>query len=409
VTRPEEPMADDKAKKPKIDLKARLGKTTQMGMGGPGVVPTPAPSGPGATPPPPPSDPLARSPSAPAPPPSRPGSSVPAPPIGIAPPPGLSPGIPLPAFGAPARRQAEPKQSAQQQTIKVEIGEEIHTERKKARRNAMFAAFAGALVGLGLGFVAGGSSEKGDRAKGAARGAQLLEKDVKTATDKLKELDTKLQESAEKLKNKGFPDDLVGALGGLTIPFDDTNLDGKGVNGMPSRLFRLVLDYTDGCKNANKLRESLRNLAGMTKDPITKAWKEETSPVANFSVVFHSEGQKQGVAAELVPNHTPFEWKKDWAEKYKVTKLEGGKPAEKEVKRYVKGDLPGNDPVAIPVDPKTTAAFTSDVMLGRLNKAIYDLRVELEGNKENPTNETPGIIKSGEDLANELHKASLNQ
>jgi DNA-binding beta-propeller fold protein YncE len=30
-------------------------------------------------------------------------------------------------------------------------------------------------------------------------------------------------------------------------------------------------------------------------------------------------------------------------------------------------------------------------------------------NKENPTNETPGLVKMGEDLANELHKASLNQ
>ncbi len=129
--------------------------------------------------------------------------------------------------------------------------------------------------------------------------------------------------------------------------------------------------------------------------------------MANFSVVFRSEGSK--VAAELVPNPAPFAWKADWAEKYKVTKLEGGKPTEKEVKRYQKGDLPGGDLTGIPVDPKTTAAFTSDVMVGRLSKAIYDLRTDLEGNKDNPTNETPGIIKAGEDLANELHKASLNQ
>jgi hypothetical protein len=330
------------------------------------------------------------------------------PPPGIAPPPGLSPGIPLPPF-APQRRQAEPKPSAAQQTIKVEIGEEIHEERKKARRNVVFGALAGAAIGLGLGWVAGGSAEKGDRARNAARGAGLLEKDVKAAGEKLKDLDAKLQEAAEKLKNKSFPDDLGAALSGLTIPFDDTNLDNKGVNGMPSKLFRLVLDFTDGCKAANKARESLRNLTGLTKDPITKAWKEETAPMANFSVVFHSEGSKNNVAAELVPNPSPFQWKSDWAEKYKVTKLEGGKPAEKEAKRYSKGDLPGSDLVAIPVDPKTTAAFTSDVMIGRLNKALYDLRVELEGNKENPTNETPGLLKSGEDLANELHKASLNQ
>jgi hypothetical protein len=404
-------MADDKSKKPKIDLKARLGKT-QMGMGAPAALPAPLPGPGGGMPPAPPSDPAdGRGSVAPAPA-SRPSGvpgAIPPPPAGIAPPPGLSPGIPLPPFGPQPRRAApaEPKQSAAQQTIKVEIGEEIHAERKKSRNRIFLGAFAGAVVGLGIGFVAGGSSATGDRARAGARGAGLLEKDVKAATDKLKELDQKLSDASDKLKNKAFPDDLGTSLAGLTIPFDDTNLDGKGVNGMPSRLFRLVLDFTEGCKGANKARESLKNLAGFTKEPITKAWKEESSPMANFSVVFRQEGKN--VAAELVPNPAPFGWKTDWNEKYKVTKIEGGKPAEKEVKRYVKGDLPGGDLTGIPVDPKTTAAFTSDVMLGRLNKAIYDLRQELEGNKDNPTNETPGIMKSGEDLANELHKASQIQ
>jgi hypothetical protein len=61
------------------------------------------------------------------------------------------------------------------------------------------------------------------------------------------------------------------------------------------------------------------------------------------------------------------------------------------------------------VDPKTSAALTSEVLIARLNKAVYDLRIQLNGNKENPTNETPGLVKMAEDLANELHKASLNQ
>jgi len=336
-------------------------------------------------------------------------SAIPAPPVGIAPPPGLSPGIPLPPFGPrpQPRPQAEPKPTAAQQTIKVDVGEEIELERKKSRTRIGMGAVAGVVVGLAIGWVAGGAASTGERAKNAARGAGLLEKDVKAATDKLKELDQKLQDAAEKLKNKTFPEDLGTGLAATTIPFDDTNLDGKGVGGMPGKLFRLVLDFTEGAKSANKSRESLKNLTGFTKDPITKAWKEEAAPLANFSVVFHMEGSKP--AAELVPNTTPFLWRGDWAEKYKVNKLEGGKPAEKEAKRYVKGDIAGGDLTAIPIDPKTTAAFTSDVMLGRLSKAIYDLRVDLEGNKDNPTNETPGMIKSGEDLANELHKASLLQ
>jgi hypothetical protein len=402
-------MAEDKAKKTKIDLKARLGRTTAMGMTSPGALPAP----PGATPVPGAPDAPSSSPgsgpgSVPAPPASRP-SNIPAPapsvrPMGIAPPPGLSVGIPLPAF-APQQRQApraEPKQSAAQQTIKVEIGEEIHEERKKARNRAMMAAAAGVVIGGVIGFVAGGSSEKGDRAKGAARGASALTKDVKAANDKLKELDAKLTEAADKLKNKAFPDDLATALAGLTIPFDSTNLDGKGVGGMPNKLFKLVLTYTSDVENLNKSRESLKNLIGFAKDPITKAWKEESAPVVNYSILFRSDGGK--VVGDLVPNKDTFPWKGDFPGKYKVV----SKPTDKDVVRWVKGDLTGgSDTIAIPIDPKTTAAFSTEVFSGRLIKAIAEMREALNGNKDNPTNETPGLLKNGDDLANELHKACL--
>jgi hypothetical protein len=403
-------MADEK-KKTKIDLKARLGKTTQVGLGTPGV---PAPAG--VTPPPPSSEPGSN---------PAPATGTPLPtttpaigsvrppsvPAGIpAPPSGLSPGIPIPPFAQARREPArpEPKPTAVQQTIKVEVGEEIHAERKKWRTRIILGAAAGAVVGLGLGWVAGGSSEKGDRAKAAARGAAALEKDVKTATDKLKELDAKLTDAAEKIKGKNFPDDLSTSLAGLTIPFDSTNLDGKGVNGMPTKLFKTVLAFTSGVENLNKSRESLKNLVGLAKDPMTKAWKEETTPVANFSVIFRNEGGKQMVA-ELVPNKEPFSWKGDHPGSYTILKLEGGKTAEKKATRWVKGDLQGSDPIAIPIDPKTTAAFSSEVLIGRMTKALYDMRVELNGNKDNPTNETPGLIKMGEDLANDLNKASKNQ
>src|SRR5206468_3958242 len=107
----------------------------------PGAVPVPMPSG-GGMPPPMALDDAGRtsavpssSPSAPAPAPvARPSGG------GIAPPPNMSPGIPLPPFGPAARRPAaEPKATAQAQTIKVEIGEEIHQERKAAsKRTAIY-------------------------------------------------------------------------------------------------------------------------------------------------------------------------------------------------------------------------------------------------------------------------------
>jgi hypothetical protein len=405
-------MADEKAaKKGKIDLKARLGRASQPGMGAPGATA----SAPGFGSVPPAADSRQGLPSAPPssgasviPPPSVPGSTRPS---GMAPPPGLSSGIPLPPFG-PQRPQprAEPKPTAQAQTIKVEIGEEVEQERKKARRRtAIFAAIA-ALVGIFMGFVAGESSERGGRLRDAARGAALLERDVKAAGEKLRTLQAKVDEAAEKLAKKMFPDDFAATLSGTTIPFEASNLDNKGIGGQSPRLLKSVLAFTSAVDDCNKSRESLRNLVGLVKDPLLKAWDDEKSPKSAFSVLFHTEYGK-GVVAELAPNKEPFVWKNDFPASYAVLKLEGGKSAEKKAARYQKGELPGNgsDPIAVPVDPKTTAGLTGELLIQRLNKAVYDLRVALDGNKDNPTNETPGLVKQADDLANELHKASLNQ
>jgi hypothetical protein len=331
--------------------------------------------------------------------------------VGIAPPPGLSQGIPIPPFGRPQPQAAPPpKQSAQQQTIKVEIGEEIHAERKKWRTRIALGAIAGAAIGLGIGFVAGGSSEKGDRAASAARGAGLLAVDVQAANEKLKELDAKLTEAGDKIKTKAYPEDMSNSLAGLTIPFDETNLDGKSLNGMTAKNFRMVNDYTNSCKAVNKLREKLKNVAAAAKDAMNKVWKEETTPVANYSVIFRTESGK--VVGDIVPTVGPFEWKKEFPEKYKISKLEGRAMAEKEVKRYQKGDLPGNDLTAIPLDPKTTGVLSADANVRDFASLMIELRKELTGTHDNPTTETPGLLKIGEDLAVELKKAcelGLNQ
>ena len=138
-------MADDKTKK-KIDLKARLGKSTLTGMTSPAALPIPGPGPSGSGLPPPDSGPGSSPSTAPGP----AGTPIPAPtpsvrppmPMGLAPPPGMSTGIPLPPF-APQSRPAAPKEAkptAAQQTIKVEVGEEVHEQRKAATRNAAIAA-----------------------------------------------------------------------------------------------------------------------------------------------------------------------------------------------------------------------------------------------------------------------------
>ena len=52
----------------------------------------------------------------------------------------------------------------------------------------------------------------------------------------------------------------------------------------------------------------------------------------------------------------------------------------------------------------SAAPLTNEVIVTRVLKALYDLREALEGSHDDPTNEVPGLIKAGDDLAGELHK-----
>ncbi|WP_242516371.1 formin [Sorangium cellulosum] len=332
-----------------------------------------------------------------------------APPSGISQ--GISPGIPLPPF-APAPRTIQtppPKPTAAAQTIKVEIGEEVEQERRKAsKRTALYAALT-AFVGIAIGFAAGGAKERGDRGKMAVQGAGLLEKDVRAANEKMQELSQKLSSAAEQLSSKKFPTQLTTDLGAINIPFDATNLEGKQVGSLPGRVLRQVLAYTTSVQDLNKTKDSLKNLLVAAQAPVEKSWKEQAEPVANFSVVFRRDGDK--TLAELVPNKAPFPFGKDWPAKYTVTRLErtqqGMKPTEKEAIRWTRGDLAGGDLQALPVDPQSVAAFTSEQIVFKLASAMRDIRQLLEGNKDNPATETDGLIKEGDNLANELHKISL--
>jgi outer membrane murein-binding lipoprotein Lpp len=405
----QEPMADDKSKKPKIDLKARLGKT-MTGMSSPSAVPLPVPgvatpsgppapdSGPGAV-----AGAPSATPSAPAPPPRPSGAGI-APPLGIVP---LSPGIPVPPFARPAAAAPPPAQSkptAAQQTIKVEIGEEIHEERKKASKRALVVGVLALVLGVGVGWPIGGAQERSGRSQAAIVGAQGLEKDVKAANEKIKALDEKLAAAAEKLGNKDFPADVAKELGAINVPFDASNLEGKQVGSLPGKVLRQLLAFTTSVQDLNSTKESLKNLMGAVQPVMEKAWKEEKEPVVNFSVLLRPEGQK-GFVAELVPNKEAFKFGGDWPAKLTVLKSERGKQVEKPADRYVKGDI--KDIVALPVDPPSVAAFTSQELVGKLIKALRDTRQIMEGNQEDPTHPEPGLMKTGEDLATQLHQVAI--
>ena len=398
-------MADDK-KKSKIDLKARLGKSSMSGAGGAGMpVPLPVPgAAPGTTP-----IPDADGGAAAAAQPAR-APSV-RPPQGIAPPPGLSPGIPIPPFGQQQRAAAPPpKPTAGQQTIKVEESEVIHQERKKAQKKiALYGALA-ALLGIGIGYLVGGAKANSDVGAKAVKTAGDLGKEVKDANEKLRDLASKLEGAGEALKNKQFPEQVITDLGGLVIPFDADQLGNRiGGVALPTKYVRPLVTYTVKVREVNDSKDKVKNFLSLTKVPLDKYWKEEKEPVFNFSVVFSQDGQK-GTLAELVPNKEPFPVGKDWPASYTIMKVErsaqGSKQAEKKANRWVKDALTGSDPIAIPVAPASVAAFSSEELISKLFAELRDLRRIIEGNKEDPQ-DSGGLLKEGENLADELRKAAL--
>lgn len=418
-------MAEE-TKKPRIDLKARLGKTMVSTSGGasaplpgtglpvPGGIPFPDPSSPSS----PPGDPGDRT--------SAPPSSS-APRVipratgsqaglsqGIAPPPGmLSPGIPLPAFAPAVQPRAAAAPAAPQggaaQTIKVEIGEEIHEERRRAGRQKLIFAGLALAVGVGLGFVAGGQSESSKRSKSAQLGAGALEGDVSSANKKMAELGVLLDQGVEALTAKKYPDDLAAGLSALQIPFDANTLGGKNVGALPGKVFRTLLVYTKEVEDLNDKKDSLRNLISAMKKPVEQAWADEKDPKFQFTVIFGGAPEKQ--VAELVRVKAPFPVKGDWPKDLTIIRKEivqqKRQDVEKPAQRWLKGDLTGEKPQAIPVDPASVAGFTSDQVVVQLRKGLYDMKVLLEGDKSDPQNETPGLVKMGETLASELNQVAL--
>lgn len=396
-------MAEEK-KKTKIDLKARLGKT-QTGMSP--AVPLPVPGAPASQP----------QSGAPAPPSSDgvPAPSVPAaapsvrPAVGIAPPPGISPGIPLPPFAQrPSQREAAPKPTAAQQTIKVEVGEEIHEERKKATRRAVLFAVIAAAMGIGIGFFVGGAKERSDRGQLAVKAAGDLEKEVKAANEKVEELAKILEEADKSLLEKKFPADQVQALGGLNIPFEIANIETKpGATNL--KVLKFLLKFATTSQDLNENKSKVQGFLNQAKATLETAWAEEKEPVFRYSVIFRPEGSK-GMVADLLQNKDRFKVGADFPKEFVIYKpeMQQGKltTVEKKAKRWEKGDLTGSDPIAIPVHPTSTAFLSEQVVLqlrAQLRKQLDVIRGENVGTPQ----ETLGLYKEGENLVHELHKIAI--
>lgn len=369
-------MSEDK--KPKIDLKARLGKKTV---------------------------------SAPV---AGPGGSIP-PPAGIPKPSGVpAAGIPAPPFqsATTSHRPAAPVVDgsnpygamqpvaapvvAQPQTIRIELGDDVVRANRGGKTKVAVLALITALIGVGVGYTVGGAAERGAGAEAAVIGAKELTKDVEAANVKIAELADVLKSAREKLGKAQFPEEEVTKLGALNIPFDGTNLSGKGIGRFKADVVTMLINFASSAAEANDSKGDLQRVLSVQKKGVQDFLDSQTKPQVRWSVIVSSSPAGPVGSMQLIP--TPFPAADKWPDSFELPAPQGKKTV---VKRYTRGEAATEDPTFIPVDPGSQGSVCPADVLVRLRGRLSDLEEVLRGNPT-PGEEKTGLLEAGQNLAKKL-------
>jgi hypothetical protein len=391
-------MSDNK---PKIDLKARLGKKT---MSTPGAsVPPPMAAQPGG---------------------AVPGSTLPRPhaaqmpqpmrssPSGVPAPPFTPSGAPKPSPSA-APYASMPQQSAPLQARPTEIRvdmDEVRAAQRSGRGKVMVLALVTAVVGGFVGFAFGGGAERGKGAQAAIQGASELVKEVEESNKQITDLADTIKSAQSKLLNKGtYPQEEVTKLGAINIPFRSTSLADKSIGRFKREILTMLIDYSASVEQMNDQKETLQRFLGSQtlKDLIDEQKKPKVRWYATVA------NGPSGPWVNLDRLDTPFFAASD----EKITDKDGKEkpyawPDEVEIKdgkdtvkmkRYTSGDPGGSSPPYIAVNPQTQSAVCQSDVLGSLLSQLVKMQTVLRGDPTPGVDKT-GLIEKGQKLADQLKK-----
>jgi putative sterol carrier protein len=389
-------------KKPRIDLKARLGRA-QAGVGGPPAPAIPAmpgrtssvvpPVGLGSTPPPlgstPPPMPAGFGGA------SGPGVGVPVPPFGSSRP-AADP------FGAPVAASAVPR--AMPQTIKIELDEETMRAARGGKRPSMILGGITLVIGLGVGFMVGGRYSDSKGANIAVQGAQELVGDIEKSQAKIKELTEKIGAAVKDLKDRKFPEAFANDLGGLSIPFGADKLAGRNIGRFDARTLQMLFSYTNDVEALNDRKDAMRNLFSGQKKAILDALGAAQTPKVGWSLFVQKSPAHGpvGILAAINPSDA-FGYKEaNWPSRFKISN--GRELVDTE--RYAGGDVTSTDKrvVAIPIDPDSVVtAFPNDI-LSRITGELAKTEAVLAGSGTPGADDETGVVKKGDQLLATLKK-----
>ena len=393
-------MSDNK---PKIDLKARLGKKT---AGTPATASVPPPMAPQTA---------SNMP--------RP-QAVPGPRPSGMPAPRTSPsGVPIPPFQqapsqAPRADPTNPYGSMPRQSVPIQARpteirvdmDEVRAAQRSGRGKVMVLALVTAVVGGVVGFAFGGGAERDKGAKAAIEGAQDLVKEIEASNKQIQDLSETVKSAQTKLLGKGtYPQEEVTKLGAINIPFRTASLADKSIGRFKREILSMLIDYTTSVEAMNDQKETLQRFLGSQtlKDLIAEQQKPKVRWYATVS------NGPAGPWVNLDKLDTPFLVQSDekvkdkdgkeksyaWPEEIEV---KDGKDTSK-FKRYSSGDPGGSNPPYIAVNPQTQNAVCQSDIIGSLVSQLLKMQTVLQGDPTPGVDKT-GLIEKGQKLVDQLKK-----
>jgi hypothetical protein len=392
-------MAEEK--KPKIDLKARLGKT-QVGAQTPAPptagIPAPTSSA-GRVPPPAPT----------------PGGGLPVPPgVPVGPPPpfagssssassAIDPSNPLAAVATPYRAPAPPPPP---QAQRIEVDEAaVQEARRGARKMGILVALILGVAGIGVGWVAGGANSAQTARQKSKGDAQELAGKVDEAKTKIKLLNDKIEAGrGQLLRDRKYPTGLAKELGGINVDFDGSQLAGRRFSGFSSTTTQQLVDFIQSVQALNDRKLIVQGLLTRLEKPIT----EQFSGAAGNSIALMVVGTKDG-SALLYPLKDPIVIKDGNVNlPNKFVFNDNGNNTE--IQRYNGGDIGKGEGFAVtPASFNKVCPSETSGQIAQLGAQLGGILRDIQGEKAAAggdviTEEKPGMLERADTLANSLRK-----
>jgi hypothetical protein len=402
-------MAEER--KPKIDLKARLGKTPAPAPVSPGAPvgaagvplarPMPTPGVPGVVPTP-----------------ASSGSGLPGVPVG--PPPGygappsagtLDPNHPLAAVAGTYRPQTA---APPPQPTRIEVDEMAvqQASRSATKKGFIIGAVLAVVLG-GVGYVAGGAQEQASGRAQSKAGAVELSANVSKARESLKGLADKMEAGSKQLlTERKFPDALAKDLGGINVDFDGTQLAGRRFSGFPQETTRNLVEFITAVQSINDRKLLIEGLLTRLQKPISEQLAIPPGQQKVSYVVAVDRDPSGNLAGFLSPLTAPIPvTAQNIALPAKFQFSMGG--SNTELPRYSGGDI-ATKPAAIYVVPKTFDTVCPSAQSGQIaqlgaqiGEFIRSIRGEGSGGaggEDQVQDSKPGLIERADKLIDQLNK-----